>query len=135
MSSVYRTIAAHEAFGKCPSVGHFDLQAVYLLSSDSCPEQATAEAMRRADRGDHIDGKRAKEIIAEHVSEDARGGKRRSRTPRSRRIPRPCPTASVLRVRPRPIRRQGKTRKPQCRDEAAAAEGYAPTRRPGGRHQ
>ena len=51
-SAAYRAIAAFETFGKCPTVGHlFDPKALYLLSAPSCPEEATAEAIERAEKG------------------------------------------------------------------------------------
>ena len=66
-SEVYRAIAAHKVFNKCPTVGHFDAKSVYLLSSDSCPEEATVEAMRLAEDGNYIDHNRAKEIVAKYI--------------------------------------------------------------------
>lgn len=79
-SSVYRAIAAHEAFGKCPTVGHFfDPQAVYLLSAGSCPEAARAEAMRLAEQGKHVDHDLAKQIVAKFVPKTTTTSKRRTR--------------------------------------------------------
>jgi len=66
-SSVYRAIAAHAVFGMCPTLGHFSPRSVYLLSSESCPAAARAEAMRRAEQGNQIDHDLAKEIVAKFV--------------------------------------------------------------------
>ena len=66
-TTVYRAIAAYEAFNKCPTVGHFDAKAIYLLSSDACPEAATQEAIQLAEDGEHIDYCRAKEIVAKYA--------------------------------------------------------------------
>jgi hypothetical protein len=81
MSSVYRAIAAHEAFEKCPTVGHFDAKAIYLLSAESCPKAAMAEAVRLAENGGYIDYKRAKEIVAKHVLADTTKSERLPRQP------------------------------------------------------
>ena len=126
MSTVYRAIAAHEAFGKCPTLGHFDLQAVYVLSANSCPEAATAEAMRLADKGDHIDGKRAREIVAEHVPEDTRSGKRRSCESAVTQDSKSLPDRKRLTCSPEAELAAGEDPETTCRDEAAAAEGHAP---------
>ena len=77
-SAVYRAIAAHVAFGKCPTVGHFDAKAVYLLSAESCPAAARAEAMRRAEQGNQIDHDLAKQIVAKFVPKTTTKGKRGS---------------------------------------------------------
>ena len=75
-STAYRAIAAHEVFGKCPTVGHFfDARAIYLLSAGSCPEAATAEAIQLAEKGDYIDEKLAKAIAAKHAPKDTPSGK------------------------------------------------------------
>lgn len=40
-----------------------DIEAAYLLSSDNCPEAATKEALKLAEKGEQITKARAKEII------------------------------------------------------------------------
>lgn len=67
-SSAYNALAAFKAFGSCPTVGqHFDCRALYLLSADSCPEEATKEAVRLAKKGEQITHKRAKAIKGKHT--------------------------------------------------------------------
>jgi len=47
-SSAYNYIQASQVFGVCPTVGQtFDATALYALSSDTCPEAATDEAIKR----------------------------------------------------------------------------------------
>lgn len=41
----------------------FDVSALYLLSSESCPEDAVSEAMERAGAGEHITQKSVREIL------------------------------------------------------------------------
>ncbi len=69
MSSVYRAIDAYEVFQKCPTLGHFAKQAIYLLSTDSCPQAATEEAIQRAATGEFISPKLAREIVAKYTTE------------------------------------------------------------------
>jgi hypothetical protein len=79
-SSVYRAIAAHAAFGKCPTVGHFfEPKAVYLLAAESCPAEARAEALQLAEQGKHVGCDLAKQIVAQFVPKTTTNGKRRTR--------------------------------------------------------
>ena len=69
--SAYRAIAAFGTFKDCNiMLQTFDPTALYLLSADSCPEGATAEALKLAETGEKITAKRAKEIIAEVGGDD-----------------------------------------------------------------
>ena len=70
-SSAYKYISAHETFGKvCPGPGQtISSEALYRLSSDSCPEAATKKAIRLAQKGEQISDSRAKEIIEEFTVE------------------------------------------------------------------
>jgi hypothetical protein len=43
---------------------------MYVLSADSTPEEATAEALRRADQGELITAKVAREIIRSYTTQD-----------------------------------------------------------------
>jgi len=72
-SYVYRAIAAYKLFGKCPTVGHFEARAIYLLSSDSCPDDAIQEAITLTEGGEYIDYRRAKCITAQYLSDDDSG--------------------------------------------------------------
>ncbi len=65
-SSAYKAIAAYKTFGKCPRVDAFEVQAMYLLSTDSCPEAATKEAIKLAKKTVPVTAKIAREIIAKH---------------------------------------------------------------------
>lgn len=67
--SGYNYIGAFETFGnKCETVSHlFDARAVYVLSADSCPEKAVAEALRKAKKGQKITAKLAAELKRKHT--------------------------------------------------------------------
>lgn len=68
--TAYRAIQAAETFGteKCNTVLHlFDTTALYLLSSDSCPELATKEALRLARKGRRITKKLAEELRGKYT--------------------------------------------------------------------
>jgi hypothetical protein len=60
-------LAAYEQFADSkylPTVGKYvDASAVYLLSSNSCPEEVFDEAMQRAESGEHITQKVVREMI------------------------------------------------------------------------
>ncbi|HUT93318.1 MAG TPA: hypothetical protein VMY37_27895, partial [Thermoguttaceae bacterium] len=67
-TSAYKAVAAYDTFGgeKCKSSLHlFDCNALYLLSAPSCPEDATAEAIQRAEKGERITHKVAKSLKEE----------------------------------------------------------------------
>ncbi len=69
--SVYRIMAACDAFEKCNKLLHlFDASALYLLSAESCPEDVTEEAIRLAEAGERITHKRAKELKEGSNSDD-----------------------------------------------------------------
>ena len=64
-ATAYKAIAAFDVFGgeDCKQyLQSFDASALYLLSAPSCPEEATAEAIERAEKGERITHKLAKEI-------------------------------------------------------------------------
>ena len=65
-------ISAFEAFGdnKLETVSNLSDSAMYLLASDRTPEDATKEAIKRADKGEKITPAVAKEIIAKHTTQD-----------------------------------------------------------------
>jgi hypothetical protein len=70
VTSAYKAMIAFDVFGKCSYCEHFDASALYLLSSDSCPEAATNEAVRLAKKGEHISHKRAKQLKVKHSPGD-----------------------------------------------------------------
>lgn len=59
-----------ERFGKCPDIGTFDYSSMLVLAQDSTPDEAIAEAISRADHGEEITHKVAKEIVAKHKEPD-----------------------------------------------------------------
>jgi hypothetical protein len=66
-----RAIAAHQQFGSSEHrVQNFDATSLYLLSADSCPDEAYEEALERAEHGE---GHSAKAVItvlrARHFSQ------------------------------------------------------------------
>ena len=63
-----RYIDSHVVFGgaKLDTVSNLDQTAMYLLASDSTPEDAAEEARKRAGKGEQITPQVAKEIIAKH---------------------------------------------------------------------
>ncbi len=68
--TAYNAIQASETFGtkKCETVSHFfDVAAMYLLSSDSCPLGATEAAIRLAKKGRHITKRVAEELRNRYV--------------------------------------------------------------------
>lgn len=65
-SQAHRAIQVCEMFGECPSVGQFDLAALYQLSRTSTPTAAIDAAVARADQGEQITSKVARSIIADH---------------------------------------------------------------------
>jgi hypothetical protein len=59
-----RVMHAWEQFKDCSTVQQsFDASALYLLSSESCPEEVVTEAMERAEAGEHITQKAVREMI------------------------------------------------------------------------
>lgn len=70
--SARNAINAFHAFGQedCKTVlQSFDASALYLLSADSTPEEATEKAWELAEAGETITKKRAKQIVDEVCSE------------------------------------------------------------------
>lgn len=69
-------IGAAEVFGKTENFSELtiDQSAMYLLSADSCPEDATNEAIKRAKKGERITHKVAKDIRAKHTQCDSDDG-------------------------------------------------------------
>lgn len=61
-----KAINVYKAFDCKPSLQSFDPTALYLLSSPSCPEEATTEAVERAEQGERITAKLARDIIKSH---------------------------------------------------------------------
>jgi hypothetical protein len=69
--SAYRAISAFDAFGYCDKLSqYFDASSLYLLSAESCPEEATAEALKLAADGQRITHKVAKELRAKYSEQD-----------------------------------------------------------------
>jgi hypothetical protein len=69
LSTAENAIRVYKAFGekKVVTVTHFfEPSAMYLLSRDSCPEEATKEALKLAKKGEVITAKTAKAIVAKH---------------------------------------------------------------------
>ena len=66
--TAWNYLAAYRTFGKCETISHFSAMALYVLSGNSCPEDATAEAIERAANGEEITEKLAREIKAKHGS-------------------------------------------------------------------
>lgn len=63
--TAYRAMEAFTTFGgeKCANLAHlFDASALYVLSADSTPDEATTEAITRAEAGEKITHKLAKTI-------------------------------------------------------------------------
>jgi hypothetical protein len=73
--SARRAIAAFDVFGKKDNLSLlFDASSLYVLSSESCPEEATKEALKLAAKGEQITHKRAKEIKDKHCPKDEKDG-------------------------------------------------------------
>ncbi|MGA2065809.1 MAG: hypothetical protein ABSG86_12610 [Thermoguttaceae bacterium] len=80
--TAYKSITAFKTFGKCkPGLHLFEVKALYLLSAESCPEDAAKEAIRRAKKGEQITAKVAREIKAKHEPKEDEG-KSKKRTMR-----------------------------------------------------
>lgn len=62
-------IAAAQQFKDCETISQFDATALYLLSAESCPDEATQEALERAEAGEAITTKVAKRIIKDKSPE------------------------------------------------------------------
>ncbi|HUS38427.1 MAG TPA: hypothetical protein VMX74_03210 [Pirellulales bacterium] len=66
-SSAYNYLFAFRRFGeKCPTVGHFSPQALYLLSAENCPKEATQEAVSLAQQGGRITDSIARKLRTKH---------------------------------------------------------------------
>jgi hypothetical protein len=66
-TSAYKAIAVFERFEKWTHCVHlFDASALYLLSAESCPPKARAEAIRRAENGEDIKHRTAIAIKKEY---------------------------------------------------------------------
>ena len=72
--TITNILAAYEQFADSkylPTVGKYvDASAVYLLSSNSCPEEVFDEAMQRAESGEHITQKVVREMIRASAPND-----------------------------------------------------------------
>jgi len=69
--TAYSYLGAYRTFGnKCEIVSHFSQRALYLLSSDGCPEAATEEAITRAEQGGQISFDVARELKVKHSGRD-----------------------------------------------------------------
>lgn len=69
--TAYNFIHAFEHFGNCETISQYiDATALYLLSADTCPEEATREAIKLAERGERITHKRAKELAEKYTVGD-----------------------------------------------------------------
>lgn len=70
--SAYRVIRAYRVFGSCDNLSQlkFDASALYILSAKSTPEDATAEALKLAEQGEHITHQRAIEIVGQQAVDD-----------------------------------------------------------------
>jgi hypothetical protein len=67
-SMAYNFIGVYERFSDRPNFGQLDIaaSALYLLAAPSTPDEARAEALERAESGERIGHKEAKQIVAEH---------------------------------------------------------------------
>ncbi len=72
-TQAYRLIDAHAHFGQCPNVGHFELSAIYLLSTKKCPAQARKVAVQRAAKGTFVTTETAKALIQKYDPEPPDG--------------------------------------------------------------
>lgn len=60
-----RMMSVHAEFSDCNTMLQTsEPTALYLLSAQSCPEEATQEAVERAEKGERITAKLAREIIS-----------------------------------------------------------------------
>lgn len=70
-----RMRAAFQAFGgkkyRDTVSQYFDVSACYLLSAESCPEDVTQAALKRAEEGDFVSKKIAEAMIRDSVESDA----------------------------------------------------------------
>lgn len=64
--TAYRYMAAWSRFGKCDSLSRFSAEAVYELSPNTVPTEASDEAMKLAKKGRRISIEVAKEILNRH---------------------------------------------------------------------
>ncbi len=66
--SAYYLISVYERFGSFANFAELPIgqSALYLLAADSTPEQARDEAIQRAEDGEAITNKTAKEIVGRH---------------------------------------------------------------------
>lgn len=72
--TAYKAISAYKTFAKCLSVDTFDAGALYLLSAESCPEEATKQAIKLAKKGEQITAKKAREIRKQYEPEEEEDG-------------------------------------------------------------
>jgi N6-adenosine-specific RNA methylase IME4 len=64
--TAYKLMAVAAKFGDSYTICTIRQSALYLLASESTPDEAVAEAIHRADHGEEITHKVAKEIVARH---------------------------------------------------------------------
>jgi hypothetical protein len=69
VKTAYNYMDVFRVFGrqKCERLSHFSLEALYKLSSRSCPVLATAKALEMADRGERVTLQAAKSLVKDHV--------------------------------------------------------------------
>ncbi|MFH1921473.1 MAG: DnaJ domain-containing protein [Planctomycetota bacterium] len=68
-STAYNMIAAHEVFGNCTTVGHFEVGALYVLSKKSTPPAALEDALKYAAESYYINQRAAKELVKKYAPE------------------------------------------------------------------
>jgi hypothetical protein len=64
-----RFMQTYKAFYQKPHIAEFAPSALYALSAPSTPEEARQEALKRAESGEKITHRAAKEIVAKHKPE------------------------------------------------------------------
>ena len=69
--AVSRFINVSNRFSDISQIANYGPSALYLLASPSTPDEAVAEAIHRADHGEEITHKVAKEIVARHKEPEA----------------------------------------------------------------
>lgn len=65
-----RAMNSHEVFGEYRNklLPYFDVSALYVLSSPSCPQEARDEALAMADAGEHVTHAAAKSLAERHAT-------------------------------------------------------------------
>lgn len=65
--TAYNAIAVWRKFSDCPTVGQYDVGALYALAAESCPPAAVTSAAALADNREKISQRKAKAIIKLHT--------------------------------------------------------------------